>query len=129
MGQPVIPTALLAVAVCAVAGCDVLGPACTTEARAAVSVEIRSAATTEPLADSATARVTDGSYSDTLGVCARTGDGRALSRCGAWERPGTYDVLVTRPGYASWSQLGVHVSRGDCHVDPVLLHASLDGAP
>ena len=120
----------LAVDLICVSGCDLFGPRyCTTEAIAAISVEIRDVADARPLADSATARVTDGSFSDTLMVCALTMDYRPLSRCGVWERPGTYDVLVTRRGYLPWSQTGVHVSRGKCHVEPSHLRASLASAP
>jgi len=111
-------------------GCDAVSPRlCTLEARPAVSVEIRDAVTAAPLADSSTVRVTDGSVTDTLHLCGLTEDYRWLSRCGFEERPGTYDVRVTRSGYAPWSRSGVHVARDECHVQTAVLRATLTAAP
>ncbi len=114
--------------VLAVAGCDTLPLACTLEARAAISVEIRDSATFAPLADGSTAAVTEGAYSDTLIVCSWSGL-EGLTRCGAWERAGTYAVLVTRPGYQPWSRTGVRVTSDACHVRGVALQALLRPTP
>jgi hypothetical protein len=118
------PLALLA------GSCDLLPPTvCTTEARAGVSVEIRDAATARPLADSATVMVTEGSFSDTLHLCGMTDDYFWVSRCGLEERAGTYGIEVSRPGYRPWSQSGVRVRRGECHVQTAVLRALLAAAP
>jgi hypothetical protein len=112
----------------AVAGCDTLPLACTLEARAAISVEIRDSATFAPRADGATVAVTEGAYSDTLILCGWLGL-EGLTRCGAWERAGTYDVLVTRPGYQPWTRAAVRVTSDACHVRGVALTALLRPDP
>lgn len=119
---------LLTTLVLAASGCDALPLACTAEARAAVSVEIRDSATSAPLADGTIAAVTEGPYTDTLTLCGWSGS-VGLTRCGAWERAGTYAVQVTRPGYQPWSRTGVSVTRDACHVRGVALQALLQPAP
>jgi hypothetical protein len=105
------------------------GASCTTEARPAIVVEIRHAATSVPLADYAVAHVTDGAYSEDLRLCGLTATLEGLSRCGAFERAGTYAVLVTAAGYQSWSATGAQVARDRCHVQTVTLQAALQPAP
>lgn len=106
-------------------GCErLLPPECASEARPALSVAVRSAATGEPLADRAVVRVRDGTYGDTLPLCARDAEGRWLTRCGAVERVGTYRIDVTSAGYVSW-QTGVLVQRDGCHVATARVAADL----
>jgi hypothetical protein len=103
--------------------CDVLPPlACTTEARAAINVEVRDSVTDAPAAAGALAIARDGVFADTLiGF-----DG--LSVGGAWERPGNYAVSVTKAGYQGWSVSDVRVTDGSCHVRSVTLQARLQPA-
>lgn len=124
------PPAFAALAALLGASCDDPGLiACTLEARAAISVEIRDSATAAPLADGAIASVSDGAFSDTLELCGWSGGGAGTIRCGAWERSGTYGVAVTHPGYQAWARSGVVVTRDRCHVQGVALQARLQPAP
>jgi hypothetical protein len=118
--------ALASTLLTAVSCSDLFGGVCTEEARAAIVLEIRNAVTAAPLADSSTALVTDGSFSDTLQLCGQTSSLEWLSRCGPFERPGTYNVVVARPGYQSWSRAGVRVTHDDCHVQTVTLQVRLE---
>ena len=76
--------------------------------------------------------VTDGSYRSPLVVGA---PGHPLSVAPAsWilpsERPGTYTLAVTAPGYQSWTRGNIVVTRGaDCHVQEVDIVVRLARAP
>ena len=99
--------------------------ACTAEFVPGVVVRISDSKTGAPLADSALAIVREKEYADTLDPFEYTSEGPLGSRQGAGERAGTYDVIVTRPGYAQWQTHGVRVARDECHVKTVLLEARL----
>lgn len=113
-----------------VGGCN-LSPtetACTADIRPAVEVTIRDAATGEYIAAQAAVSATDGAFRDTL----RLSSGRRVegvmvwqARAGAHERPGTYRVEVTAPGYAPWVRENVRARDGECHVGTVRLDARL----
>lgn len=98
---------------------------CTDAIVAGIEVEIVAAGTGEPLAATATATVTDGDYQETLGPGAYSSDGVMHTREGAYERPGTYSVVVTHPDHADWSRDGVVAGAGACHVETVYLRAEL----
>jgi hypothetical protein len=112
------------------AGCN-LSPtetACTADIRPAIEVTIRDAGSGEYLAAQATGAVTDGAFRDTLRLSSgRRVDGVMIwqTRSGAAERPGTYRVEVTAPGYAPWVREGVRARDGECHVGTVGLDARL----
>ena len=74
-----------------------------------VIVQIRDAVTNEPAGEGATGTVRDGNYEETMQPYFQLAtDGTPLpSLAGAFDRPGTYDVLVQKPGYADWSAQGV----------------------
>lgn len=102
-------------------GCDVTGPdACPTDARPALSVKVLDAQTGAPLADSATVIARDGEYEETLRECDLT-----ITRCGAYERPGTYAVVVSHPRYQLWIRDRVVAGEGSCNVQTQNLTAEL----
>lgn len=65
----------------------------------------------------------DGTFADTLEV---RGDRQML---GAGERPGTYDITVSKPGHLTWSAENITVTANVCHVIPVQLEAVLIPGP
>ena len=103
-------------------GCSEWG-GCTLSVEPGVIVEIRDALDATPIAATASASVTDGSFQDSL----RLHDG-SLTRAGADEREGTYAVRVLHSGYLVWEQTGVRVRDTGCHVDTVTLKADLERA-
>jgi len=62
----------------------------------------------------------EGQFVDTLRVIS------AEEMQGVDERPGTYDITVSKIGYASWSTIGVTVTADECHVIPVRLDVDLE---
>lgn len=115
-------------AVTAVCACsDPVVPICDYSLPPAVAVEITDAQSGNPLVERASGVVRDGAFTDSLRLCGGSVTGR--TRCGAYERAGTYDVEVQHAGYQSWSVRGVQVSKGSCHVNTVTLKAALVPAP
>ena len=105
------------------------GLICTTSVEPGVVVEIRDAVDDAPLAAGAAAWVREGTFSDSLRAYGVTESGALLSRAGADEREGTYEVRVNHPGYATWEQSSVRVTGDGCHVETVQLQARLLRAP
>jgi hypothetical protein len=95
----------------------------------AVQVEVRSATSGAALASGSTGVVRDGAYVDSLRPFASHGD-TLMSLGAAPNRPGTYDVTVEHPGYASWHESAVEVAANACGVgQPVRLEARLEPEP
>jgi hypothetical protein len=66
----------------------------------------------------------DGAYADSSG--AETEPGLQVDALvAAIERPGTYEVTVSKPGYRDWTQSGVRVTDGECNVRTANLTARL----
>lgn len=109
----------------ALAGCgDSTGPiACTEEFRYGITIEVRDGATGAGAAVGAQGTLTEGAYVEELMVF---GDDAML---GAGERAGTYDVLITKPGFEDWTASRVTVTADECHVRTVALQANLVRAP
>jgi hypothetical protein len=120
-------TLVAAAALAGLAGCsDTAGRACTAVFVYGLNLEIRDAVTGAPAADGATATARDGAYTETLEPV--PGPETNLVRIGAGERPGTYDVTVTKPGFVTWERR-VTVTADECHVHPVLLDVRLSPTP
>lgn len=101
-------------------GClDPLGVACTHEAVPAFSVTVTDSVMGGDLSAAATVWVRDGSAVDTLDL---TPNGTFT---GAYERPGTYEVVAEHPDYLAWRLGGVRVREGTCHVITRTLEARL----
>ena len=93
--------------------------ACTTEAVAGITVDLRRESGQTLPADDA-----DGRAVDEHGEVAELEP--FLDRLiGAVERAGTYTVTVAKPGFQSWVRKDVEVDEGECHVVPVRLEAVL----
>ena len=102
-----------------------VGPDCTLAMEDGLIVSVRDSVTLIPAGNGATVLVQDGNHLETLRYNGFLNPLDSLSFQGATERPGTYEVRITKPGYRLWTRTGVRVNRGDCHVIPVRLEALL----
>ncbi|CAN5922544.1 hypothetical protein BH11GEM2_BH11GEM2_34790 [soil metagenome] len=104
-------------------GCSILAPdACTLNSIYGITVRAQDAATGAPISRDARLVVTDGAYADSSYAWVQN-DSIPLSA--AAERAGVYSVTVRKPGYITWTQSGVEVTKDACHVRNVKLTASL----
>lgn len=100
---------------------------CTENLLAGVTVEVRDASTAAPAACGVTGEIREGDFVEPLGdsgSCATHPDLAYLS--GAYERPGTYRVSISKPGYKEWVRDGVVVTADACHVRTAFLSANLE---
>ncbi|HET7553937.1 MAG TPA: carboxypeptidase-like regulatory domain-containing protein [Gemmatimonadaceae bacterium] len=117
-----IRNALIVAAATMSIGCSAFDPlVCTTEARAAITVEVLDSVTNAPVGEGATITATNGAsvYS------AITYDDYPGPYQLAHEKAGEFEVTVQKSGYARWSRDGVRVTRDECHVHTVQLTALL----
>lgn len=110
---------------------DVIGIACTLEARAAISITVVDSVTRAGIGAGATLILQEGAYRDSVTFPA---DQPYYNSTPLWgfasaEREGTYDVRVRRPGYQLWERRGVRVTSDQCHVNTVELEARLQALP
>lgn len=118
-------TIVLAACGALVAGCSagsgIAGDlACTKEARAGITVDVRDSLTNALVGQQSRIIAREAAFADTLDA------GNADGPYGlVFERAGTYTLSVTRPGYQSWSQAGLQVAAGTCHVVGVVVTARL----
>ena len=122
-----------AVIIClAAAACGHPGYAtCLDEAHKAVGVHVQDADTGAPVCD-AVVVIHSGVYSESLPVRNDPADDGAPGcvYAGAYERPGTYEVDVSRAGYASATTTGVVVPLDSCgKVVPQTLVITLTHSP
>ena len=112
----------LSLALVASTACDAItgGQICTTEARPAVSVDVRDSTTGAPAVRNAIIVASLGAFADTASSSIFDGPYGL-----AHERPGTYTVTVQKQGYRQWSLSGVRVTKGECHVRTASLVARL----
>jgi len=100
---------------------------CTAVVVPGLSVAVRDAATGQGITGHVTVTARDGAYIDSL----RAPDLNAprdpsLPFVGAYERAGSYVLLVRSPGYVPWRKRGVRVRKQDeCHVVTVQVVARL----
>lgn len=96
---------------------------CTEISEPGIFVEVRDSLTQAPLHGATLHIFSAGMIVDS----ARSLDGRddPTSLAGAYDRPGVYDVIVERRGYATWRKDSLRVLAGECQVTPVRLVANL----
>jgi hypothetical protein len=116
-----LPVPLLVGSLCAMSGCNVFseGRDCTLSVEPAVVVRIIEAGSGKALAAGATGIVRDGAFWDHLQPHAFVQQDSLvmISRRGADEREGIYQVEVSHPGYAPITLAGVRAEAGVCHVN------------
>jgi hypothetical protein len=116
------PTLLLLTTTLASGSCNLPGNvACTLEARAAISVDVRDSVTNAAVGRGSTIIARDGLYADTAEITSVFDGPYGL----AHERPGTYAVTVEQQGYRPWSRSGLRVTKDECHVRGVSITARL----
>jgi hypothetical protein len=89
---------------------------CTTEVKAGlnVSVHLAESSSSIPISDGVTVVATDGNYSETLQFF----DPQNPIFYGAYERPGTYTITVTKAGRQTYVSQPIVVTEDICHVIP-----------
>ena len=114
------------------AGCNLAGIDCPALAAPAILLEVREQGTGFPAAHDARGVVRDGSYQDSLRVVGWEGTpapATELRLAAAFDRPGTYDITLEKPGYQTWLRAGVEVGSGRCGTEQVQLAAILVPVP
>lgn len=105
---------------------------CPTDVTPAVEVQVFDARTGALAALGTVATAQDGSYTDTLKIAGWRGNPSDSTTAfiveGAYERPGTYTVRISKPGYQLWERTRVRAREGECGVERVQLVASLEPA-
>jgi hypothetical protein len=94
---------------------------CTASASAGITVTAVDSLSAASLSTSGRVEAHDGTYQE---VATMLG-GVPVRYSMAYERPGIYEVVVEVPGYQRWTQSGVTVKPGRCHVVTVDLVARL----
>lgn len=90
------------------AGCRAATSVCVEQPTAAIVAEIRDSLTSRPAAFRASLIIRQGVYVDSITDESSLADSaNALTLVAGRDRPGTYDVVVRRQGYATWTQEGV----------------------
>ena len=106
-------------------GCSAVDPTditvCTQEARAGITVDVRDAVTNAQVGRGSIVVAREGAVADTA-TDTPLGNGPYSL---VFERAGTYTVSVTQSGYQPWTQSGVVVTKGTCHVNGVAVTARL----
>ncbi|MEO5817254.1 MAG: hypothetical protein ABIT20_18450 [Gemmatimonadaceae bacterium] len=116
---------LLLTGVCTVVGCSASnvtdGTACTKEARAGITVDVRDSVSNALVGRGSRIIAREGAVADTS-TDTQISDGPFSL---VFERAGTYTVAVTQTGYQPWNRAGVQVTNGTCHVNAVAVTARL----
>lgn len=118
-GETMRSSALLlfvSIVLAGLSGCnESTAPLCTDEWVYGLRVQVRDAFTGEPAASGSLIIATDGSYADTLRVV------DDLLALGAGERAGIYSLAISKLGYQPLQMHNIRVTRGPCHVTPVVV--------
>jgi hypothetical protein len=123
---------LLPALILVVTGCDVLGigsPYCTTSLEPAILVDVSDSITGQPVRGRYPVIARSGAYADTADLETSPFVNPDTLYFGpfplAYERGGRYDVEVKAPQYRVWSQSGIRVTEGECHVRTIRVAARL----
>lgn len=103
-------------------------PICTQELRPALMVYVKDSLTNTGTASGASLVAREGTYKDSVAFPDGRPELNGLNLNAAGERAGTYEVAVSKPGYATWIKSGVRVTKNECHVNTVQLTALLQPA-
>jgi len=118
-------TAVLTASLGLVAACRLYDP-CPQSSRAALAITIVDSVTGLPVASGASVVVSDGSFQQTIAIP----ESPSTTTVGAAEdRPGSYSIVVTRPGYRDWTRSGVDVQSDGCLPVTVAVTARLVPQP
>jgi hypothetical protein len=101
---------------------------CTADFRYGLLVYVQDSVTGAALASGATLVAREADFEDSFTHPAGRPDLDAYPLVSAGERAGTYQVTVTKPGYAPWMRSNVTVTSNACHVNRTELTARLQPA-
>ena len=104
---------------------DPVSVGCTAEFRQGVAVQVKDSITGAGAASGASLVVREGFFKDSVAFPNARPDLNDFALAAAGERAGTYQITVSKPGYATWSQSNVRVTKNQCHVNTVKLTALL----
>ncbi|MEP6733757.1 MAG: hypothetical protein ABJE10_24135 [bacterium] len=93
--------------------------ACTREARAGITVDVRDSVTNALVGKNSRITVS-GTAADTSQTSVNDGPYGLL-----FEQDGTYTLSVVQSGYMPWTKSNVQITKGACHVNGVLITAKL----
>jgi hypothetical protein len=102
-----------------------VSPVCTDDFRPGVAVHVKDSLTGAGVASGASLVVREGLFKDSVAFPSSSPDLNDFPLAAAGERAGTYQIAVSKPGYATWSQSNVRVTTNQCHVNTVELTALL----
>lgn len=94
---------------------------CTEEARAGLNVYVNDSETIQILQQEVTVLAVMGSYQEVL--ISPSSDSGPFA--GAFERPGIYSIITTKPGYINDTIQPVVVRQDECHVIPEVIYVRL----
>ncbi len=122
--EPLLCVAFACATLAAASACsdEPIGPICTAEAVFGIQVDVLDGSGA-PAALGATGVAVEGAFTDTLMIF------DAVRMAGVVERPGLYEVSISKPGFVTWSARNIAVTAGECHVIPVRLQAHLIPTP
>jgi hypothetical protein len=86
---------------------------CTPSIEPGITATVTNARTQAPL--QAKIVIQEGKFQETLKVQGATVTGQTIYG-GAYERPGTYTLTVSKPGYQTLVMKAIQIARGECHV-------------
>jgi len=93
---------------------------CTTELRPGITLTVLEDATGAPASCGAQALITASGYSETVQhPSTMPGCADTVPLSGAYERPGVYNVTVSKPGFRDVTLGNLAVEAGVCHVNTV----------
>ncbi len=101
------------------------GVACTAIYVYGISLKVQNATTGAAITDSATVRITDGSYVESYNYLGPAGQPASGILSAAGERAGSYSISIRKDGFAPYDTSGVTVTKDVCHVHPVEVVAKL----
>lgn len=94
---------------------------CTEEARAGLNVYVNDFETIQTLQQDVTVRALMGSYEETL----TSPWSEFAPFTGAYERPGIYTIITSKPGYVNDTIQSVVIEKDQCHVIPEVIYVRL----
>lgn len=99
---------------------------CTPVIIPALKIEVLDKDTGLANACGATVIVQDGDFIEELSNVAGDDCNEGFTFTAADERPGQYDITVSKDGYTDWNQYDVVVSSNVCHVNTITVQAYLE---
>ena len=103
---------------CGVTSCKQEGVICTEEARAGLQLTVRSGITGAVLSEGVSVLAVSGDYFEELQRY--TGDSVFV---GLFERPGTYEITITKESYKQLILDSIRIDADECHVITVVKDA------